>query len=190
MSNCALDSDGKLLDASHFNWYNDPDDKEPISTSTSAHPLTTASSVSSTTPSTIGMFFHRLGSPTTKVAGARRSHRATRPSAKIADPDNMASSSRKRKATSDGGRASTSHRRRVASPLTSDEEPDAMDTTAASEVVETDKEDAVGDEKEDAEVDGNEPVEDGYLHTKVMADSDRQVSLSYAITGSATDLIF
>ena len=132
------------------------------------------------------MFFHSLGSPTKKVAGARRSHRATRPSARIADPDNTASSSRKRKATSDGGRASTSHRRRVASPLTSDEETDAMDTAPASEVVETDQEDAVADEKEDAEVDGDEPH--GYLHTKAMADGDRQVRLSYAVMAVMTHL--
>jgi hypothetical protein len=136
------------------------------------------------------MFLHSLGSPTTKVAGARRSHRATRPSAKIADPDNMASSSRKRKATSDGGRASTSHRRRVASPVTSDADHDTTDTAPASELVDTDKEDAPAEDKEDEGEDGNEPVEDGYLQTKAMADSDRQVSLLYAITGSVTDLSF
>jgi hypothetical protein len=188
MSSYALDADGKLLDASQIDWYNDPDDKEPISASTSACPLTAASSISLMTPSTIGMFFHSLGSPTTKVAGACHSHKAMHPSAKITDLDNMASSSRKCKATSNGGWALTSHHCRVASLLTSIAEPDATDTAPASEVVETDKEDAVANEKEDVEVDGDEPVEDGYLHMKVMANSDCQVRLSYAVMTVMTDL--
>jgi hypothetical protein len=31
MSDCALDSDGNLLDASQIEWFNNPDDKIPIS---------------------------------------------------------------------------------------------------------------------------------------------------------------
>ena len=188
MSNCALDSDGNLLDAAHIEWFNDPDDKVPISGP--AQPLTAMSSLSSTTPTTIGMFFHNLGSPTMKVAGARRSRRATRPSTKITDPDNTASSS-KRKAAPDVARASTSRRRRVVSPVTSDADHDT-DTEPTSEFVDTEKEDgvandnkdaddnedAVADDNEDDGVDGEEHIEDGYLQTKAMADSDRKVSIS------------
>jgi hypothetical protein len=185
MSNCTLDSNGNLLDASQIEWYNDPDDQAPISSS--ARPLTTTSSVSSTGPTMIGMFFHSLGSPTTKVAGARRSHRAMCPSAKIADLDNTVSSSRKHKAASNGSQASTSHCHHVASLLTSDADHDTMDTAPMSELVDTDKEDAVAEDNKDEGEDGNkpvnEPVEDGYLQTKTMADSDHKVSLSYAVTG-------
>ena len=141
------------------------------------------------------MFFHSLGSPTTKVAGARRSHRATRPSAKITDPDNTASSS-KRKAASDV-HASTTRRRHVSSPVTSDAEQDT-DPAPASELVDTEIEDTVADEhevgkhNEDGGVngDGDEAVEDRYLETKAMAESDRQVSVSSAAITVMTDLSF
>jgi hypothetical protein len=107
------------------------------------------------------------------------------PSAKITDPDNTASSSCKRKATSNGGQVLHCH---VASLLTSDTEPDAIDTAPASEVVETDKEDAVANNIKDEEVDGDEPAEDGYLQTKAMGDIDRKVRLSYVIMTSMADL--
>jgi hypothetical protein len=125
------------------------------------------------------MFFHSLGTPTTKVAGARRLHRATRPSAKITDPDNTASS-RKRKAASDVARASTSHRHRVVSPVTSDADhnTNTAPTSEKQDAVANDNEDAVADDNGDDGVDGEEHIEDGYLQTKAMADSDRKVSIS------------
>ncbi|OAX33559.1 hypothetical protein K503DRAFT_700221, partial [Rhizopogon vinicolor AM-OR11-026] len=78
---CAIGSDGHLKDASKIKWFNDPDDKEPLSSPTQKksqqlHP-----------------FFTSTASPTTVIAGAQCSSRASRPSTRIIDPDNVASAS-------------------------------------------------------------------------------------------------
>jgi hypothetical protein len=65
---CAQGPDGCLLDASKITWYNDPDDSEPLpTTSRTMH-----------------------ASPVTKIAGSRRSGRSLQPSARIRDPENAA----------------------------------------------------------------------------------------------------
>ena len=75
---CAVSADGNLLDASQIKWYNDADDEMPLPTpalvmteKAPIHPLFQSSSI-----------------PGIKVAGSRRSNRATRPSARAIDPDN------------------------------------------------------------------------------------------------------
>jgi hypothetical protein len=69
---CALGSDGQLLDAVQIPWYNDPDDTNPIPLATSHHARTLAN----------------IALPAEKVAGSRHSGRASRPSARMRDPDN------------------------------------------------------------------------------------------------------
>jgi hypothetical protein len=74
-SGCAVASDGSLLGASQIKWFNDADDDIPLPTAPTATPE-------------IHPFFRPLTCPTEKIAGARRSSRTTRPSAKATDPDN------------------------------------------------------------------------------------------------------
>ena len=97
MSDCAVGSDGKLLDAKGIEWYEDVDSSEPINQATTSSSITTA----------IHPFFRDGSAPAVVVAGARRSGRATRPSNRITDPDNADRSSstttHKRKAS--GGMA-------------------------------------------------------------------------------------
>jgi hypothetical protein len=72
---CALGSDGQLLDANNINWYRDADDSEPIHLTKPRHA-------------------HVLGEialPAEKVAGARRSGRIFHPSARACDPNNTKS---------------------------------------------------------------------------------------------------
>ena len=76
---CAVGTDGKLLDASQIVWYNDAEDSVPITPATvQAAPRT------SSTPkaATLHAFFKTgtTGTPAVLVAGARRSSRVSRPS--------------------------------------------------------------------------------------------------------------
>ncbi|KAJ6474858.1 hypothetical protein C8R45DRAFT_1160058, partial [Mycena sanguinolenta] len=76
---CAQKADGTLRDASEINWFNDRDDEQPTSgpaaSSFQPHP-----------------FFTGTAKPVGKIAGARRSARTTRPSARMIDPNNAESS--------------------------------------------------------------------------------------------------
>ena len=88
--NCALGTDGKLLDASEIIWFNDPDDDEPMaSTATSS---TNQRQVATTLDSFI----------TAVQPAARRSTRAPRPSTKAIDPDNIMNHKRKPSDTATG----------------------------------------------------------------------------------------
>ncbi|KAJ6505291.1 hypothetical protein C8R45DRAFT_776468, partial [Mycena sanguinolenta] len=75
---CAQNSDGSLRNASEIQFYHDVDDEHPISgpQSASSRPL--------------APIFTR-GKPVGMVAGSRRSTRASRPSARVMDPDNAES---------------------------------------------------------------------------------------------------
>jgi hypothetical protein len=66
------------------------------------------------------------------------------------------------------------------SPVTSDadHDTDTAPTSEKEDAVANDNEDAVADDNGDDGVDGEEHIEDGYLQTKAMADSDRKVSIS------------
>ena len=98
---CALGPDGTLLDASRIEWFNDPDDDEPMVTATSS---TAQRHVPATT----------LDSFITKSRpAARRSTRAPRPSTKAIDPDNIMALKRK---SSNSATAKPSCRRRHDSP--------------------------------------------------------------------------
>lgn len=77
---CAIGSDGQLLEADKIPWFNDPDDELPL-------PSPPAASTST----------RRI--PVTIVAGYRRTGRISHPSRCLVDPDNAeaTSSTRKRK---------------------------------------------------------------------------------------------
>lgn len=90
MSGCAVGSDGKLLDAADIVWFEDVDSSEPINSTTT--PSGPSSITASNSPAAIPPL--NRGEPESAVVapGARRSGRATRPSIRIADPDNAAAS--------------------------------------------------------------------------------------------------
>ena len=67
MSDCAVGSDGKLLNAKDIEWYEDVDSSEPINQATTASSITTAN-----TSTTIHPFFCDGPAPAVVVAGARR----------------------------------------------------------------------------------------------------------------------
>ena len=148
--NCALGTDGKLLDASQIHWFNDPDDDEPMA----------SVSTSSTTQCPMAQVATTLDSFITNVPpAARRSTRAPRPSTKAIDPNNVINLKRK---------PSSSATRKPCRPcLTSPvhEEDDAI----ASEPDPTDTED-----------DNPINPDIAYEETKALGDADCEVSLSPA----------
>ncbi|KAG2755215.1 hypothetical protein P692DRAFT_20640008, partial [Suillus brevipes Sb2] len=88
---CALNPDGSLKDAKDIVFYNDPDDAVPISApSSSAQPPTDAFSV----------LLQTGRKPVPLIAGARRSIRASKPSARLRDSDNACSSTSRKRALS------------------------------------------------------------------------------------------
>jgi hypothetical protein len=163
---CAQNPDGSLRDASEIQFYNDADDEHPISGPNSTRP--------------IHGFFTGATQPVGKVAGARRSGRESRPSARIKDPNNAESSTRsvKRKPSNEHPTARKVARR---APAAASEESDGTD----SETEPTNNADTsttAGDtEGEDGE--GQEVMDrEEYESMKVMADADHaQVCTLHAI---------
>lgn len=81
---CAVRADGTLKDASEIEWHFDPDDDTPIALSTPPQPPPPPTqSVRDVHP-----FFTGHMAAATPAAGARRSNRPVRPSARITDPNN------------------------------------------------------------------------------------------------------
>jgi hypothetical protein len=117
--NCAIGHDGKLLDASEIEWFDDPDDDKPMASATTS---STAQRQRSTM--TLDSFV------TKGPLAARRSNRTVRPSTKLVDPNNAMGLKRKRSNTS---LANPSRRLRQA-PSEHEEdhttEPDSTDTEA------------------------------------------------------------
>ncbi|KAG2029457.1 hypothetical protein BDR03DRAFT_1018361 [Suillus americanus] len=90
-SKCALNPDGSLKDAKDIVFYNDPDDAVPISApSSSAQPPTDAFSV----------LLQTGRKPVPLTAGAQRSIRTSKPSARLRDSDNTCSSTSRKRALS------------------------------------------------------------------------------------------
>lgn len=85
---CAVRRDGTLKDPSEIIWHFDKDDDNPMTA-----PGSGADSLTSDSSPQIHPFFSGCVKPATFVAGSRRSGRATRPSNRLADPDNVAGSS-------------------------------------------------------------------------------------------------
>ncbi|KAJ8587607.1 hypothetical protein M405DRAFT_863602 [Rhizopogon salebrosus TDB-379] len=161
MSNCAIGSDGCLKDASEIEWFNDPDDNWPIS----------AAANNSTQP--LHPFFSGASSPATFVAGARRSGRASRPSTRIVDPDNVASSSTRGKRKAADGPATTRRVARKVIPTSSASSDD--DGGHVSD----------GDLAEAADTE-DEHAEDAYASTKAMGDADRESGATHRLKSERT----
>ena len=148
--NCAVGSDGKLLDASQIVWFNDPDDDEPMAPATTSSMAQAAQRQASTsrTATTLDSFISKVPPAT------RRSTRAPRPSTKAIDPDNIMAHKRKASNTAAG---KPSCRPRHPSP---DDEED--------EATEPDPTDSVDDDLVDPDA--------AYKETKALGDADRKVS--------------
>lgn len=177
MSNCALGADGKLLDASEIQFFNDVDDDVPISGPSNPPPIP------------IHPLFSRA-SPVQKVAGSRRTARVSRPSAKVIDPNNAETISRKRKAES-----IDVNPRPITRPTIldgddisddDDDNPPPLASDNASDDETTDEVDhdihADDDELDDAD------AQLAYASTKEMGDADRTVCYlhSYKISHDLT----
>ena len=116
--NCAVGSDGNLLDASQIVWFNDPDDDQPIAPTFSSAQHQASVSRTVTT----------LDSFVTKVPPAAcQSTHAPHPSTKAIDPDNIMALKRKSSNTEAG--KPSSHPRHASPDHEEDEatEPDPMD---------------------------------------------------------------
>jgi hypothetical protein len=169
---CAVGTDGTLLDESEIIWYNDAEDSSPISSSPQAAttsntiqmpPPSTSDSSVSTKATTLHAFFNGTSTPRPAVfvAGARRSSRVSKPSKCVLDANNVEP------------QAESSKRARVANkkPVQSESEDEASINHDASDVggdTDVEMEDSVAADSEDA-----------YASTKAMGDQDRKVSAHY-----------
>jgi hypothetical protein len=170
MSECAVGSDSQLLDASEIVFYHDADDTVPISAPDRA--LTAASSrssIPSTMPTTLDTFFAPKRLPAVKTAGARRSQRVPRPSAKVKDPNNAISTARKCKrvhhfVVSSASEGDTEDTTRSAShPEDTELDMDGDEDPGAAEEEED-------DDTGDVDMDGDEDADTAYQHTKALGD--------------------
>ena len=148
---CAIGPDGELLDASKIEFFNDPDDNEPIALATTS--LTVQPSLDS--------FVTKLPPP------ARRSNRVARPSTKAIDPNNAMATKRK---TSDAQNPHPSCCLRLASLEPEDDMAIEPDTTEPNQSHYADSTDTEEDN----------PVDPGksYEEIKALGDADRQVCLN------------
>ena len=148
--NCAVGSNGKLLDASQIVWFNDPDDDEPMAPATTSSMAQAAQCQASTswTTTTLDSFVSKVPPAT------RRSTRAPRPSTKAIDPDNIMA--HKRKASNTAASKPSCHPHH---PSPDDEKDKAT---------EPDPTDSVDDDLVDPDA--------AYKETKVLGDADREVS--------------
>lgn len=166
---CAVAEDGSLLDATKIVFYNDPDDDVPL-------------------PNLADSFFQAGHAPSTLGAGSRRSGRATRPSARIMDPDNTegpmsAIMSRKRSATvttSTEASLRAARRAKLIPDLETigvDEELlDFDEVIAAAEDGEGEMKDTTDEDSDGEGETDNEQAEEAYRNTKAMGNADRLVN--------------
>jgi hypothetical protein len=208
MSNgCAQDENGNLLSPSKIQFFFDADDEVPLpslppslppaplaTTKTLSNkpvPTTSPPAASSSScpskfkPTSITRFF-----AADTAAGIRRSGRATRPSTKVTDPDNLESnnffapSGTKRKADSAGDEhwQQPQRLRKAASDGNKDagepSEGDAGHTGDATETSDFEPLDVVELTDRATSDDDEEDVEARYASTKALGDADRKVSVS------------
>lgn len=180
---CALAADGSLLDAADIIFYNDPDDDAPL-----------PSSKSTSTSTPVHPFFQggtTVPAPDKLVTGSRRSGRITRPSARITDPNNMETLpstgmvARKRSATVSGASVEASLRgagRAKLADVDDEIEDDESDTTniiAEDDNIETSY--PTTEEEDGGHTADIECIEEAYLATKAMGDTDRQVRIKILV---------
>ncbi|KAG1721077.1 uncharacterized protein EDB91DRAFT_1064581 [Suillus paluster] len=138
---CALNPDGSLKDAKDIVFYNDPDDAVPISTPSSAQPPTDAFSV----------LLQTGRKPVPLTAGARRSIRTSKPSARLRDSDNACSSTSRKRALSSATEQLVRKKvvLQLSAPLSDDEDSHAA---GADTDIDTDHGAGQSDEAEDDDV--------------------------------------
>lgn len=173
---CAVDTTGKLLDASEIVFYNDPDDETPISGPGAPPKLS------------IHPFFSHGAPPARIIAGARHSSHASRPSARLVDPDNAESStSGKHKVDSSMGDRCVSRNKegtKSANQLNAsgDGDSDDSDEEDLLPLVDVedfdDEDDAEDDDAPGTEVGDDDEFEAAYLETQAMTIADREVIYS------------
>jgi hypothetical protein len=178
-SNCAVGSDGKLKDATDIDWYNDPDDNDPIAPSGPSSTLQASSSASQIKPApdTFSVLLAKGNKPAAITAGSHRSTHAPKPSAKVRE----AKESSKKRSTADDTDIDTDteapakkYRQSTRSViLDSDEEAPVQHHLSRRATV--DEADIEGNDEVMAEVDEDEDVDMAYAHTKGLGDEDRAV---------------
>ena len=154
---CAVGTDGKLLDESEIIWYNDAEDSVPIAPAAS-QVLPSTTSVPKAT--TLHAFFNGASTPgpAVFVAGARRSSHVSKPSKRILDVNNAEPQAESSK------RARITHKK----PVQSESEDEASIAQAS---------DVGGDT--DVEMEDSLTAKDAYTSTKAMGDQDRKVCALY-----------
>jgi hypothetical protein len=182
---CAQDANGNLLSPSKIQWFNDVDDEHPIP---AAPPTSLRSSESSPPqPTTLDHFFSSGSGNTTPkaaekpgIAPSRRSGRATRPSARILDPDNTetpaASSSLKRKASTGRVTEKVSRARKVIEDSDGGGDTELEDVQDAQDEGDNTLDDSFVDPTENADSGEDGDTEGNYTSTKALGDADREVS--------------
>src|ERR1700722_11939833 len=173
---CAQGPNGELLDASQIEWYHDPDDHLPMAPSsatesraqdpianvaTEGTEMTVMQSSCQPSAATLNKFFSNVP-PAEKTAGSRRSGHALRPSAKVADPNNVAL---KCKSSSNPGShpCYRAHHAHHAVIDLDEEEPTKL---------EDDKTESVQSRSEDK---SGTSLDTMYEHTKSLGDADQDV---------------
>jgi len=154
---CAVGTDGKLLDESEIVWYNDAEDSVPIAPAASQLLPLVPSTSFAFKATTLHAFFDGASTPRPAVfvAGACRSSCVSKPSKRVLDVNNAEL------------QAESSKRARIArkKPVQSESEDEASITHAS---------DAGGDT--DVEMEDSITAEDAYALTKAMGDQGHKVS--------------
>jgi hypothetical protein len=183
MSGCAVAADGSLLSPSKINFYNDPDDVNPIS-GPSFSAATAPASTKTLSATRLDNYFAPQ-QPVVEAAGLRRTNRLPKPSARVRDAADAlgdSTTSGKRKATN------TFHRRvvRKITPNSDDSDEENSDSgpnsspmrSSAMSLKTTD------DTEKATDIDGTDTdeVRAAYDQTREMGDEDRKVSLIILMT--------
>jgi hypothetical protein len=168
---CAQAPDGKLLDASEIQWYNDMDSDKPIPPFTQPGTNSGSSLHRHSSVSTIDHFFALLP----QTSGSRQSACVPQPSIRSTDPNNAMipdPAPLKRKGSSGLGAEAPSHRARKVIVDSSDDKPN--ETTKPN----------LSDPEPGVDVDGSgqdsgaedaEEATAAYQYTKSLGDADREV---------------
>ena len=198
---CAVGDDGNLLEETHIDFYNNPDDLVPIS-----GPSTRAAAGKTRTQaaSTLDSYITHTGSthaPVELISGSRRSARIPRPSEKVrlainaTIPEKVTAGVKRRAEAS--LECTISHRRYTrASTDQSGEDTQAVPSEAEVDDVSGSKsDDASGCKSDDNDnLDEDAVSEAAYLDTKALGDADRSVigfififQFKYSLISSCVD---
>jgi hypothetical protein len=177
---CAVGNNGDLLDETHIDFFNDPDDLAPISGPSYRSATAKAS--------TLDRYITRTGpthTPAEMVAGSRRSTPIPHPSEKVKlamdtnCPETVTAGAKRRAEASlqrtsahcHFSKASTDQSDEDVNPTDKDVNPTDKDVNPTEAEADDSNESASKEEEE--ELEGNEAA---YIHTKSLGDTDRSVS--------------